>query len=249
MAAPVTAVIPARLGSKRFPGKVLYPYRGKPLLYYVWDDVRRSKRIERLIIATDSAEVSRAAEGFGAEVFRSTKPHGTGSDRVAEVASRVGGEIFLNIQADNFGLTGRLLDRVIAVFLRERGVEYGTLATRINADSDLFSPNAVKVVVSRSGTALWFSRYPIPFLQHAGARHRTTQFTFRRHIGVYLFRRSGLQAFRRWRPSPLEKAESLEQLRILEHGARMRVFDVPLKTVSVDSPADIEKLDRIYRQG
>jgi 3-deoxy-manno-octulosonate cytidylyltransferase (CMP-KDO synthetase) len=247
MAVHVTAVIPARLGSKRFPGKVLYPYRGKPLLYYVWNDIRRSKRVDRLIVATDSAEVSRAAESFGAEVFRSAKPHATGSDRVAEVSSRVGGDVFLNIQADNFGLTGRLLDRVIAAFLRECGIEYGTLAARINGDGDLFNPNAVKVVISRSGMALWFSRYPVPFLQHAGAKPRSAQFAFRRHIGVYLFRRSGLTAFGRWRQSPLEKAESLEQLRILEHGARIRVFDVPLKTVSVDSPADIEKLDHIYR--
>jgi len=249
MAVQVTAVIPARLGSKRFPGKVLYPYRGKPLLYYVWNDVRRSRRIDRLIVATDSAEVSRVAEGFGAEVYRSTRPHATGSDRVAEVAARVGGEVFLNIQADNFGLTGRLLDRMIAAFVRERGAEYGTMATRINADGDLFNPNVVKVVISQSGTALWFSRYPIPFLQRSRAMRRTAQFAYRKHIGVYLFRRSGLKAFGRWRRSPLEKAESLEQLRILEHGARMRVFDVPLKTVSVDSPADIEKLDRIYRQG
>ncbi len=247
MAVRVTAVIPARLGSKRFPGKVLYPYRGKPLLYYVWNDVRRSKRIDRLIVATDSAEVARVAEGFGAEVFRSAKSHPTGSDRVAEATSKVGGDICLNIQADNFGLTGRLLDRVITAFQRQRGVQFGTLAVRIKNETGLFNPNTVKVVASRDNTALWFSRYPIPFLQHPTAKTRTAQFVYRKHIGVYLFRRDGLETFRRWRQSPLEMAESLEQLRILDHGARMKLFDVPFETVSVDSPADIGKLDRIYR--
>ncbi|PWB75281.1 3-deoxy-manno-octulosonate cytidylyltransferase [candidate division GN15 bacterium] len=246
MAVRVTAVIPARLGSRRFPGKVLYPYRGKPLLYYVWNDVRRSKRIDRLIVATDTAEVAKAAEMFGAEVFRSTKPHATGTDRVAEVVARVGGDICLNIQADNFGLTGHLLDRNIASFERERKIAYGTMAMRIKVESDLFNPNTVKVVVSKDDMALWFSRYPIPFLQHPDVSARTGQFPFRKHIGVYLFRRSGLENFRRWKQSRLEKAESLEQLRILEHGARMKVYDVPLKTVSVDSPADVEKLDRLY---
>ena len=115
MAVRVTAVIPARLGSKRFPGKVLYPYRGKPLLYYVWKDVGRAKQIDRLIIATDSADVARAAELFGAEVFRSTRAHATGSDRVAEVATHIGGDFILNIQGDNFGLTGSSLDRVICI--------------------------------------------------------------------------------------------------------------------------------------
>ena len=247
MAVRVIAVIPARLSSKRFPGKVLYPYRGKPLLYYVWRDVSRAKRIDRLIIATDSAEIARAAEQFGAEVFRSTKAHATGSDRTAEVASRMGGDIIVNIQGDNFGLSGSLLDRVISSFTRERGFDCGTMATRIKSDEDLFNPNAVKVVTTKSGAALWFSRFPIPYIQHPATKARATQYPFQKHIGVYLFRRAALRKFSRQTRTPLEKAESLEQLRLLELGMKMRVYDVPYRTVSVDSRADIDKLGTLYR--
>jgi len=247
MAVRVIAVIPARLGSRRFPGKVLYPFRGKPLLYYVWREVRRSKRIDRLVVATDSAEIARAAEQFGAEVFRSTRRHATGSDRAAEVASRIDGDFILNIQGDNFGLTGRLLDRTISSFTADHRFQCGTMATRIKSDDELFIPNAVKVVVSKSGEALWFSRFPVPFNQHPTPGARVTQYPFRKHIGVYLFRRTALQRFARLPRSPLEKTESLEQLRLLEDGVRMRVYDVSLRTVSVDSRGDIDKLGLLYK--
>jgi 3-deoxy-manno-octulosonate cytidylyltransferase (CMP-KDO synthetase) len=246
MGIKVTGVIPARLGSKRFPGKALFQYRSKPLLQYVWDDVRKSKRLDRLVIATDSPIIEKAALGFGAEVFRSHKAHATGTDRVAEVAEAIGGDIVLNIQGDNFGLKGRLLDVVIDSFSRSRGCPFGTIATRIRSDEELFDPNTVKVVVSEEGDALWFSRYPIPFVQNPRAGLRSTQFHFRRHVGVYLFRKKDLRAYASWKRTAIEKAESLEQMRMLERGKRVKVFDAIVRAVSIDCPADVGKLDHIH---
>lgn len=144
-------------------------------------------------------------------------------------------------------MKGGQLDRVIDRFIASKGCPFGTMATRIHSDAELIDPNTVKVAVSLKGDALWFSRYPIPFLQRATATARSAQFNFRRHIGVYLFRNRGLRLFASWPRTNLERAESLEQLRMLEHGMRVQVFDVKMKSVSVDSPSDIEKLERVYR--
>ena len=243
----VTAVIPARMGSRRFSGKVLYPYLGKPLLFYVWDEVRRAKTIDRLLIATDQAEVARAAESFGAEVVMTSKRHRTGTDRVAEAVKKTGGDIVVNIQADNFGLTGTLLDRVVEKMKRDKKMRFATLAFRIDDDRELFDPDLVKLVMNGEGQALWFSRFPVPFLRGAEDNKRTRQFKFYGHIGVYFFRRAALKAFAGWRRTPCEKAESLEQLRVLENGEKMRVFSTRLKIVSIDSPKDLKKLDNIYK--
>ncbi|MFZ5979721.1 MAG: 3-deoxy-manno-octulosonate cytidylyltransferase [Candidatus Zixiibacteriota bacterium] len=243
----VIAVIPARMNSRRFSGKVLYPYRGKPLLFYVWNEVIKAGTIDRLIIATDQLEIKKAAEEFGAEVVMTSKRHRTGSDRVAEVIGKTGGEIIINIQADNFGLTGAVLDRVVREMRREKKLGYATLAFRIEEDNRLFDPNLVKVAVGQDGRALWFSRYPLPYLQHAEEKDRARQFKFWGHIGVYFYRRQALEAYAGWKRTPHEKAESLEQLRILENGGLMKVFVTKNRVVSVDAPADLKELDLLYR--
>jgi 3-deoxy-manno-octulosonate cytidylyltransferase (CMP-KDO synthetase) len=246
MAPHVLAVIPARLESRRFAGKVLRRYHNKPLLYYVWQDVKRVRAIDRLVIATDSPKVRKVAEGFGAEVLITSKRHRTGSDRVAEVAERVGGQIVLNVQGDNFGLQPRILSRVIRVMKEDRSISIATLASRIDSDRRLLDSSLVKVVMDKDGRALWFSRHPLPYLQHAGRGALVDQFRYYGHVGVYLFRRAALQVFARTPRSSLEKAESLEQLRILEHGGDIRVFTTSMQSVSVDRPKDLKKLDAIY---
>lgn len=246
MAAKVVAIIPARLNSKRFSGKVLYPYRGKPLLYYVWDAAMKSRQISRLIIATDNARVAEAAEDFGAEVTMTSSKPKTGSDRVAEVARTLKAGIVVNIQADNFGLKSSLLDRVITSMKRSSRVEFATLARQIDRDQDLFDPGVVKLVMNKQKQALWFSRYPIPYLQHATSRSRYKQFAFFEHIGVYFYRASALASFASWGCTSLERAESLEQLRILENGGTIRVYTTKTRSVSIDRPEDLKKLDRIY---
>jgi len=242
----VLAVIPARLHSRRFSNKVLYSYRRKPLLFYVWKEVCSAATIDRLVIATDSREIDRVASDFGAEVFRTSTRHKTGTDRVAEVAESLGGGIILNIQADNFGLRHAVLGRVIKQMKNDRSIEVATLARRIESDEELFDPNLVKVITSKNGQALWFSRYPLPYLQNVDSRSRVEQHKFYGHIGVYFFRSAALRSFAESGRSPLEKAESLEQLRILEKGKMMRVFRTTMRSISVDSPSDMKKLASIY---
>lgn len=247
MAAIVTAIIPARLGSRRFSRKVLYPYRGKPLLFYVWQEITRAKAVDRVIIATDSSEIEKEASAFGAEVIKTSSKHKTGSDRVAEVAEHTGGSVFINIQADNFGLKPALLNRVIGRFCADRSAKFGTIAVPIKSDEDLFDPNIVKVIAGKDDHAIWFSRFPIPYLQHACDKNRSRQFKFLAHVGVYLYKKNALKLFRQWGQSSLEKAESLEQLRIIENGGRIRLYRSKTGPVSVDTPDDVVKLNSIYR--
>lgn len=245
MASRVVAVIPARLGSKRFKDKVIHPFHGKPLLSYVWNAARKSKLIDRLIIATDSTKIKKIALGFGAEVMMTSKRHRCGSERVVELSRSIRADIYLNIQADNLGLRPAVLDRVIQKMQADSKIQFATIVKRIRTDDELFDPNKVKVTLDRLGYALWFSRYPIPFLQGAMEKDRAGQFKYWGHIGVYLYRRSGLNLFAGWSPTANEKAESLEQLRILENGGRIMTYESKCNTISVDSLADLKKIDRL----
>ncbi len=247
MGARVVAVIPARLGSKRFSGKVIHPFRGKPLLYHVWKSVGKARSVNRLVIATDSSEVAGHAREFGAEVMMTSKRHKTGSDRTAEILGKIGGDIYVNVQADCLGLKASMLDRVIESMKHDRTMRFATLAKRIQNDDELQNPNVVKLAMSSRGDAMWFSRSVIPYLQHPEPGQKSAQFPYLAHIGVYFFRAAALKAYGGWKRTRLEKAESLEQLRILENGGSMRVFITKMKSVSVDTPEDLKKLERILR--
>jgi len=238
----VVAVIPARMASTRFAGKVLHKHRGRPLLYYVWRQAAAARLVDRPLIATDSALIEKTARSFGAEVVRTSKKPRTGTDRVAEAVAGETAQIIINIQADCFGLRPALLDRVVRAMKADRSLHYATLARPIQDDRELFDPGLVKVAVGHDGRALWFSRFPLPYLQHADSRPRTSQFDYLAHIGVYFFRRPALDAFARWKRTPLEKAESLEQLRIIENGGTMKVFRTSARIISIDTPEDLKKI-------
>lgn len=238
----VAAVIPARLGSTRFAGKVLYPFKGRPLLYHVWRQVKKAQEVTQVWIATDSGEIAQAAESFGAEVIFTSRRPRTGTDRVAEAIANHSAEIVINVQADCLGLRPTLLDRVVCQMRRNHSVQYATLARPIGNDRELFDPGVVKVVVDQESRALWFSRFPIPFLQRLSPGPRSAQFGYLAHIGVYFFRRAALEAFAGWKQTRLEKAESLEQLRILEHGGSILVFKTTARTISIDKPEDLKKI-------
>ena len=244
----VVAVIPARLKSLRFPGKVAYLHQGKPLLFYVWDSVRRASQIDRVVIASDDASILKLAASFGAEAIRTKKGHKTGSDRVAEVAGREPGAIFVNVQADSFGLPPRLLNSVISWMKDHPRIEYATVARRVHSDDELNDSNTVKVVASADRYALWFSRSRIPYLRDADRRPLVDQQVYLKHIGVYFFRRAGLAVFGKWKQSVAEKAESLEQLRILEHGGRIKLFETKANLVTVDSPQDVQLIEGTIRK-
>jgi 3-deoxy-manno-octulosonate cytidylyltransferase (CMP-KDO synthetase) len=239
----IVAVVPARLGSTRFPGKVLHPWRGKPLLSHLLDELKRCRRIDRLIVATDSAEIEATLGDREVEVVRTSKRHRTGSDRVAEVMAKVRGDVYVNIQADNIGLKARGLDLILDRFLNDPGSRFGTVARRIDSDDELFDPNSVKLVMDQNQRALWFSRYPLPYLQAADDGERWRQYRYYHHIGIYLFRAAALKQYAGWHRGNLEKAESLEQLRILENGEPLKVFLTRMKALSIDRPEDLKKLD------
>lgn len=241
----VTAVIPARLASKRFSRKVLYPLKGKPLIYYVWKAAAQAKLIDRLFVATDSADIGRAVTAFGGAVIMTSGSPRNGTERVAEATAEIKTDIVINIQADNVGLTGRLLDRVIGAMVADRTIATATLARRIEGPGwrkKLDDPNVVKVIAGANDEALWFSRYPIPYIKNRRGKKAVDCYPYLEHIGVYFFRRRVLQEYAGWPPGRAERAESLEQLRLLEHGHRPRVFITRVPVVSVDSREAVKKL-------
>ena len=243
----VVAVIPARMESTRFPGKALYSYHGEPLLFRLCDQVKKVRQVDQLVVATDSVKVRRAAEERGVRTLITSKRHRTGSDRVAEAAEKLRADIVLNIQADTFDLKPVTLDRAINRLKADQRIRYATLARPVADDDELFDPGVVKVVVAADGRALWFSRFPLPYLQHVTRGSRSRQFRFLAHIGVYFFRGTALADFAGWKRSPHEKAESLEQLRILENGRRIEVFRTTARTTSINTPDDLKKITRFHR--
>jgi 3-deoxy-manno-octulosonate cytidylyltransferase (CMP-KDO synthetase) len=234
----ILAVIPARYESKRYPGKALSRIAGKTLLQWIYDEALKSKLIDRLVVATDSDRIADAVGEFGGEAIMTSARHRTGSDRTAEVLERLGGEIAINIQADHVGLDAAVYDRVIESMLNNKSDRFVTLAKRIDDEKILFNPDRVKLIIDTTGHALWFSRYPLPYLQGIDG-DRLKRFDFYYHIGVYFFRKKALENYHSWARSRLEKAESLEQLRIIENRQRIRIYKIKSRIFSIDAPEDL----------
>ena len=237
MGARVVAIIPARYESTRFPGKALAAIAGKPMIQHVYERTARASAIERVIVATDDARIHAAAEKFGAEVVLTKAAHVSGTDRVAEVAAAVDTAIVVNVQGDLPLVSPELLRAPLAAMDDEPGVPMATLKAPIRDAAELQSSHVVKVVTDAAGNALYFSRCPIPFCRDA----TPTPPVAYRHIGVYVYRRDFLLRFAGWAPTPLEKAEKLEQLRALERGFRIKVAAVERAPIAVDTPGDLER--------
>jgi 3-deoxy-manno-octulosonate cytidylyltransferase (CMP-KDO synthetase) len=242
----VLAVIPARMGSTRFPGKPLARLRGRPLIEHVWAAVTRAPAVARAVVATDAEEIAAAARAFGAEAVLTRADHATGTDRVAEAAARVGGgyEVIVNVQGDEPLLAPAALEAAVDALAADPEAAAATLAVPDEDPAAFASPHVVKVVCGLDGRALYFSRAPL-----AGPPdERPARPLFLRHVGLYAFRRAALAAFAAWPPSPLETAERLEQLRLLEHGLRMRVAVTRYRSRGVDTPADLAALERDWER-
>jgi len=231
-------VIPARFDSSRFPGKPLALILGKPMIRWVWEGARRAKTIDRLVVATDDRRILEAVEAFGGEAVMTSPGHPSGTDRVAEVAARFEARIVLNIQGDEPLIEGSTLDRLVEV-LQDPGLPAASVMAK-EADLSLIGDeNVVKVVADEFGNALYFSRAAIPF----GASG-----FFYRHIGIYGYQREFLFRFRALPVSRLEKAERLEQLRILECGQRISMVAIDQPVLSVDTPQDIIGVERFLEE-
>lgn len=241
--APVIAVIPARWASTRFPGKPLALLRGKPLVQHVWERACRAGSVDRVIVATDDMRIARAASGFGAEVALTSPRHPTGTDRLAEVAAKLpSARIILNVQGDEPDIAPATIDRLARELRGNPRLGMATAANPVSDPEDVQNPNVVKVVTDRAGRALYFSRGAIPF-----DRDGTGGVRYLRHQGIYAYRRRVLLDFVRWKPTPLEKAEKLEQLRALENGVQIGVITVKHASVGVDAPEDLARAERALR--
>ncbi len=226
-------IIPARWGSSRFPGKPLHLIAGKPLLRHVWERSQRARSLDCVIIATDDMRIAEAAFSWGAEVSLTSTNHRSGTDRIAEVAAKTKDfDYIINIQGDEPLIDPRLIDRLVRVLRSDRGVEMVTAGHPFNSLAEAVSPHQVKVVLDRQKNAVCFSRTLPPDAKYF------------RHQGIYGYRRDLLLRFVRWKPTALERAESLEQLRALENGVRIRVVVSGRGSPGVDTPEDAEAIER-----
>lgn len=241
MPAKALGIIPARWGSTRFPGKPLHAIAGKPLLQRVWERCTRARNLDAVIIATDDMRIAEAAFGWGAEVALTCSKHRSGTDRAAEVASKAPGfKHIINIQGDEPLTDPKLLDRLVRALSENKNLEMITAAHPFENAGDIESPHQVKVVLDGRSNALYFSRSPIPFVRDASARVPPL-----RHQGIYGYTRDLLMRFVQWKPSPLERAESLEQLRALENGVTVHVLVTKHGSPGVDTPEDAAALEQI----
>ena len=233
-------IIPARWGSTRFPGKPLHPLAGKPLIQHIWERCGEVRAVDRIIIATDDMRIAEAAFGFGAEVALTSPRYPSGTDRIAAVAKNLAGHgIVVNVQGDEPFIDPRLVGRLIAALRKDRSADMATAACPLEP-SEIENPNCVKVVADLAGNALYFSRSIVP-ADRDGNVH-PARF---RHLGIYAYRRKFLLEFVKWKQTPLEKCEKLEQLRALEHGATIRVLTTRASGPGVDTPADAARAEEM----
>ena len=249
-------IIPARWGSTRFPGKALHEIAGKPLLRHVWERCRRAKKLDRVIIATDDFRIAEAAFAWGAEIAMTSTNHASGTDRIAEVAAKLKQFAHvINIQGDEPLIDPKLIDRLVRELQRDKKIEMITAAHPFHDPREAESPHQVKVVLNQKGEALYFSRARIPASRSGGFQtagetkgrfvNRRSLASYLRHQGIYGYRRDLLLRFVRWKTSPLERAESLEQLRALENGVRIRVVMTGSGSPGVDTPKDARTMERL----
>jgi len=251
MSTAFSVVIPARYASSRLPGKPLQDIAGKPMIQHVWEQACRSAA-EHVLVATDDVRIEAACRAFGAEVLMTRAEHDSGTDRLAEVAARLGlasDAILVNVQGDEPLIPPAIIDQVAANLAAHPEAAIATLAEPIESSEALFNPNVVKVVSDINGLALTFSRAPLPWARDAFAVAREplpVGVPYRRHIGIYAYRAGFLQDFVAWGPCWLESVECLEQLRALWHGVRIHVADaLEAPPAGVDTPEDLERVRRL----
>lgn len=238
----VLGVIPARFASSRFPGKALVTLKNKPILQHVWEKCVQANTLDRVLIATDDQRIFDAAVGFGADVVMTREDHLSGTDRVSEAAAMVDCDVVVNIQGDEPLIDPAAIDLAAQALIDDPTLEMSTLKRRIDVPSEITNPNCVKVVTGFSGDAIYFSRCPIPY-------NRGVNEAYYKHIGLYVYRKQFLLGYSAMPVGPLERAESLEQLRALENGHRIRVIETQYESLGVDTPEDLERVNQLISQG
>jgi 3-deoxy-manno-octulosonate cytidylyltransferase (CMP-KDO synthetase) len=252
----VVAVIPARYGSTRLPGKPLAMIGGKPMIQHVYENASKAKVLDEVIVATDDQRIEQTVKNFGGNVVTTSEDHASGTDRLAEVARKLkSADWLVNIQGDLPFIRAQTIAQAIKPLMSDRKIPMGTVCTAIYDVKEWRNPNVVKVLKDRAGFALYFSRAPIPFFRNseidlagktitASSNQRLCGY---RHLGLYVYQRDFLLKFAVLRRTALERIESLEQLRALQNGYPIYVAEVDEHSIEVDTPADLKKAERYFK--
>lgn len=240
----VLIVIPARYAAIRFPGKPLAAIAGKPMIQHVYERAAQAKQADAVVVATDDDRIAAAVRSFHGTVVMTNPAARSGTERIAEVARGRTEQVIVNVQGDEPLIRPEMVNVVTEFLLQHPAVPMASVMTPLASEADGANPNIVKVVVDRDGYALYFSRAPIPF-QRDNTRTGKPANRFWKHIGLYGYQRQFLLQFPSLAPTPLEQAESLEQLRALEHGFRIKMLETAHDTVGVDTPEDLAKVESL----
>ena len=236
----ILGVIPARWASSRFPGKPLHVIANKPLVQHVWERCKEASELDAVVVATDDERIRDCVERFGGQACMTSPDHPSGTDRVAEAAALCGSYTHvINVQGDEPLIAPELIDSLAERLRADPGIEMITAANPLNCEREFGDPNVVKVVIDSAGKALYFSRSPIPYRRNDSADLQNY-----RHNGIYGFRTDFLKKFITWNPSPLERAEGLEQLRAVENGVRIQVVVTDRIALGVDTPAQASEMEQ-----
>lgn len=249
----VTAIIPARYASTRLEGKLLLLLNDKPLILHTLDQAKKAENINRVIVATDDERILKVIQSHGHEAVLTASTHQSGSDRIAEVAQNLPkNSIIVNVQGDEPMIPPSTIEKAVEVLLNDESVVMSTTCEKIEDFRDVLSPDVVKVVTDEMGFALYFSRSPIPFPRDAVKKHGTLENAlqnepnlignYRKHTGLYVYRREFLLKYTKMVQSNLEKIEMLEQLRVLENGYKIKVVEVAESSIGVDTIEDFERV-------
>jgi 3-deoxy-manno-octulosonate cytidylyltransferase (CMP-KDO synthetase) len=246
----IVGIIPARFGSTRLPGKPLADIHGKPMIQHVYERASRARCLDLVLVATDDERIASAVRAFGGEVAMTSSRHESGTDRLAEAVSATDATIVVNVQGDEPLLDPNGIDVGVAALQDDPEAPMATLSQPLLDLREMLSPTVVKVVVDERGDALYFSRSPIPFVRSVeggladAAQAAVVRGIALKHVGLYVYRREALLRFAAYPPSPLERAEGLEQLRALHHRMRIRVAPVPANkdALAVDTPEDLARV-------
>jgi 3-deoxy-manno-octulosonate cytidylyltransferase (CMP-KDO synthetase) len=252
----VIAIIPARFHSTRLEGKLLLSLAGKPLILHTLEQAKKAANVSRVIVATDDERIYQTIESSGNEVVMTSRNHQSGSDRIAEVAANLPeNSIVVNVQGDEPLISPSTIENAVEAILQDDSIDMATTCESIHDAKDILSSDVVKVVADKKGFALYFSRSPIPFPREAVKKYETLENAlreeknllslYRKHTGLYVYRREFLLRFTKLAQTDLEKTEMLEQLRALENGARIKVVEVSEISIGVDTAEDFERIREI----
>ena len=244
--ATAIAVIPARYRSSRLPGKPLADIAGRPMVEHVYRRAQAASSLAAVLVATDDVRVRDAVRAFGGEVRMTAAGHGSGTERLAEAVRDLPCDIVVNVQGDEPLVEPAAIDLAVQALREAPDAPMSTACCELNGDAELADPNVVKVVVDSEGFALYFSRAAIPHRRRGGGAVPGGVY---KHVGLYAYRRNFLLHIAALEPTPLEQAEQLEQLRVLEHGYRLRAVPVPGAPVGVDTPEDLERVRCLLANG